>query len=487
MSPKADPATLERETTWLIHNGRFEEAIRRARELVALRPDDPGAIVLLSSAEISAGKPADATRRLRRAVQRAPQDARLRRVLGSALRLEGRADEALEELARALELSPGDPTARAALADMQVLRGDAGAGLRTLEPIIQSGAWDANNAIVHALACEALGKPEQAIAPVQRMLHEPGLTHSTQVELRYRLGSLLDKCGQYDRAFAAFDEANRLQRIPHDPDAMERAIDEAIANWTPENLRTVARPAIDAQRAVLIVGMPRSGTSLVEQVLASHPQVFGGDERGLLTQIAAELDHPAVGCLPVVRSPLGLRRQSLARGAQRYLKLLDGLASGEPRVTDKMPTNFLHLGLVWAMLPGARVIACSRDPMDTCLSCYFQNFSPALSFAFDLRHLGRFHRAGERLMTHWRNVLDLPILDVAYEDMVEDQEAMARRLVEFIGLEWNDACLRFHETDRVQMTSSNQQVRRPIYRTSVRRHERYAAHLAALRAALGAG
>ncbi len=484
MKPVQSTQALAREAEELIRAGRCAHAIPKAKALVAQTPGNERAIELLATAQIGAGLPAEARAILEDHLSNHPTSIRLHRMLGSALRLEGRADLALNAFQHALELDAEDPISRCALAEMQLLMGQADSAAKSMAPVVAAGQWEPNAAIVHAMICSSLNTEREAIEPIEQLLQSQGLSHVARNELLYRLGGLHDRLGDFDKAFAAYDQANRAQQIPHDPDATERAIDEAIASWTPQAIENLPRSTMDDHRPILIVGMPRSGTSLVEQTLASHPEVFGGDERGLLTQIAMELDPPAPGQMPIVRAPSKIRKQAVGRASRRYLKLLDELSTGEPRVSDKMPINFLHLGLVAALLPGARIIHCNRDPLDTCLSCYFQNFSPKLSFAFNLEHLGRFHRATERLMAHWRTVLDLPILDVVYEDMVSDHEATARRLVEFIDLPWDDTCLRFHESDRVQMTMSNQQVRKPVYQTSRGRHERYATHINDLRQAL---
>ncbi len=481
---RQDPRTLRSTVERLIHEARYDEALLAARRLLALTPGDEHAIVLAATAEISASRPSQARARLERALRTNPDSPRLTRTLASALRLEGRPDEALAAFQRALELAPDDPVTRCALAEMHLLTGDPDAAMQTIDPLVAAGHWDMNSAIIYARICLALRCERDALEPVERVLQTPNLPVSARAELLFRLGELRDRLKLYDSAFAAFREANRTLRVYHDPSATSRAIDEAIAHWTREALDAMPRNAIDASRVVLIVGMPRSGTSLVEQILSSHPDAFGADERGFLTQLAIELDPPAPGQIPIIRSPEKVRRQTMQRAARRYLKMLDDLASGQSRISDKMPVNFLHLGLVERMLPGARVIHCTRDPMDTCLSCFFQGFSPSLSFAFDLEHLGRFYRDYRRLMEHWEHTLDLPILTIPYEQMVEDQEQMTRSMLDFVGLPFDEACLRFHESERVQMTSSNEQVRRPIYRTSVRRHEHYAPHLEPLRRAL---
>jgi hypothetical protein len=180
-----------------------------------------------------------------------------------------------------------------------------------------------------------------------------------------------------------------------------------------------------------------------------------------------------------------LDRKTLDKVAQEHLDWLGRLAQGKARVTDKMPHNFLALGLIDLLFPEARVIHCRRDPMDNCLSIYFQHFNGAHAYANNLEHLGIYYRQCERVMAHWRKVVRVPILDVRYEQMVEEPELSARRLVEFCGLEWDDRCLRFYETERVVSTPSYDQVRQPIYKKSVARWKLYEKYLEPLKRSLG--
>jgi len=236
---------------------------------------------------------------------------------------------------------------------------------------------------------------------------------------------------------------------------------------------------------VFIVGVPRSGTTLVEQILASHPMVYGADELSTLSELAetlAELPGTTKG-FPWVASDLG--RDSAARLGQAYLDHLASLDSSSARVTDKMPANYFHLGLIAAILPGARIIHCRRDPMDTCFSNFIQFFGDHHYYSYSLEHIGVYYREYARIMDHWRRVLPLSMHEVFYEDMVEDPERQTRALLDHLDLPWDDACLEFHQTRRAVRTASHWQVRQPIYRTSRQRWRRYEPHLRELAAAIG--
>jgi hypothetical protein len=220
---------------------------------------------------------------------------------------------------------------------------------------------------------------------------------------------------------------------------------------------------------VFIVGMPRSGTTLVEQILASHGAVFGAGELTDVGAIAQALYRhtPGEPAYPACMS--GLDGTAYAGFGASYVKRTRGLAPDAGRIVDKNPLNFLHLGLIALMLPEARIVHCRRNPADVAVSCYFQNFTRGQEWAFDLGDIGRFHRAYERLMEHWRGVLASPMLELDYEAMVGDSEAESRRLVAFCGLEWDPACLAFHRARRPVRTASQWQVRQPIYAHSVER------------------
>jgi hypothetical protein len=229
---------------------------------------------------------------------------------------------------------------------------------------------------------------------------------------------------------------------------------------------------------VFVFGMPRSGTSLIEQILASHRDVQAAGELSTLSRVVSRLGpFPAAlsGLTPDIATQLG----------RLYLDEIEPLAAGRSRVVDKMPSNFFYAGLIPLLLPQARIVHVLRNPLDTCLSCYSKLFAREQLFSYDLTELGRFYRGYDKLMAHWRAILPADrFLEVRYEDVVADLEGQARRLISFLDLPWDDACLRFAETDRVVRTASANQVRGPLFATSVDRWKPYARHLAPLFAAL---
>jgi hypothetical protein len=328
------------------------------------------------------------------------------------------------------------------------------------------------------------------IERIRTLLARPNLPPARGCVLHLGLANLRQRAGAYDEAFGHFRQGNALRRglfqqqgTAFDPAAHRACVDAIIRTFDAAYFQRVAGFGLDSEVPVFIVGMPRSGTSLLEQILASHPQVAGGGELRhvprLVDALPAQLRAPEgyPGCMARVDGP------AIRSLAERHLERLTRLGGAALRVTDKLPVNFLHLGLIATLFPRARIIHCRRDPLDVCVSCYTSYFR-GLHFTWDLNDLGQYYRQYERLMAHWRTVLPLPILDVVYEELVADPEAVSRELVAFCGLDWDARCLAFHENPRAVHTVSALQVRRPMYTNSVGRWRRYAAHLQPLLEAL---
>jgi hypothetical protein len=303
-----------------------------------------------------------------------------------------------------------------------------------------------------------------------------------RLNLQFALGKAWMEAGDAARAFTHFERANGLQRslLQFDIDRHLAVMDAMAASFDADTMGRLAGAGHPSDRPIFIIGMPRSGTTLVEQVLASHPLVHGAGELPLMGQLADRLPAPGDGLVEAL-SP-----DALARLGAEYDSRLEALAPGAARVTDKLPGNFLFAGLIRLVLPDAWIIHCVRDPLDTCLSCYETRFTKGHHFAYDLRELGLHHRGYQRLMDHWRGVLPKGrFIEVRYEDVVADLKGQAQRLVAFCGLDWDEACLEFHQTPRQIWTASWNQARRPLYRSSVHRARAHADRLGPLIEALG--
>jgi len=464
--------------------GHTEEALERLLAVTQRSPDYLPAHVHAGRLFGARGAHAEAVRHYRRWTELDPEAVAAWVSLGLALTAAGELDEAEAALDRALALDPDSERALACKANVLEHRGDVAAAWALLAPRVEAGATGTETVAVFAALAPRLDRVDQALALIERRLGEEVQDVRQREALHFAAGRLYDRRGDWDQAFRHFAGSKALRRSPFDRAGHAARIDGLIRAYGAGALARLPRATNRYRLPLFIVGMPRSGTTLVEQILASHPKVFGAGERPDITWYTQRLPAMLGDRAPYPECVADVDRATLDTLAERYHEAMRRLAPAADRVTDKMPHNFLHLGLIALLLPGSRVIHMMRDARDTCLSCYFQEFAGDHPYTQDLGDLGFFYREYERLMAHWREVLPIPMLDVRYEDLVADQEAQSRRVVEFAGLEWDDRCLRFHETDRTVVTASHAQVRRPMYRDSLARWRRYEAHLGPLLAAL---
>ena len=314
------------------------------------------------------------------------------------------------------------------------------------------------------------------------------LSENRRMSLHFALGKCYDDTGDYAKAFPHFMAGCKMKRakLAYDPANAERqfaGLMEIFDRAALERLRGAGDPSA---LPVFVLGMPRSGTTLTEQIIASHPDVHGAGELHDLLRIAERNIAGMTTAIPFPDNLRALDRQTLAAWGAEYAAGLKQRAPEAERITDKMPANYFAVGLIHLMLPNAKIIHVNRNPVDTCLSCYTRLFNRKQEHTYDLAELGRYYVQYARLMQHWRNVLPAgAFLDVKYEDIVADQEAQARKLIAYCGLEWNEACLDFHNTKRSIRTASVTQVRQPIYTSSVERWRHYEEFLGPLLDALG--
>jgi tetratricopeptide (TPR) repeat protein len=328
----------------------------------------------------------------------------------------------------------------------------------------------------------------EEIRRVESIISDPRTAAGTRGLLHFGLAAVHDRMGHWNDAFRHVIEANRSRKsddaqrgIAFDRERHALRIDDLIRSFPAEAFERIAFSGCESELPVFVLGMPRSGTTLVEQILASHPKVNGAGELDDILHLAETLQAGD----GLQASVAGATREPLRKAAEQQLSRYRTLGGEAIRVVDKTTVNFLHLGLIAMLFPKARVIHCTRDARDTCLSCFFHNFaSPGLNFTFDLADLGAFYREYDRLMTHWRAALPVRMMEVPYEDLVSDPEGWSRAMVEFCALEWDPSCLDFHRSDRIVRTASAQQVREPVHRRSVGRWKAYERHLGPLFEAL---
>lgn len=304
--------------------------------------------------------------------------------------------------------------------------------------------------------------------------------------LCFDMGQVLERRGQFDESFNYYLRGNRIRNVTceYDPGEERAKNDQLIATFDRGLFEERWEDGMADDRPVFIVGMPRSGTSLVEQIVGSHRWAGAGGELPDFEILARELPEMLGSDVEYPKCVSGLRRKSIHHLASIYLRRMARWFPDARRFLDKMPTNFLRLGLISLMFPRARVLHCRRHPMDTCFSIFAQSFGGYHSYAYDFENLAHFYGEYQRLMDHWIEIQPIPILDVSYEDLVADTEGKTREILEFCGLDWDEDCLDFHRTNRTVRTASNWQVRQPVYKASVARWQRYEDHLHPLKAAL---
>jgi tetratricopeptide (TPR) repeat protein len=299
---------------------------------------------------------------------------------------------------------------------------------------------------------------------------QPDLDESSRVNFYFTLAKALEDRGEYARAFEHYREANTRQRaiVNYDPVRTEAVNENIRTVFDAEFMRAHAGSGHPDDSPIFILGLPRSGSTLLEQILSSHSRVEGTSELPYLGRIATSLSRNRPEGVNYPESVRELRGEHFhALGAEYLQRAALHRRQDRPRFIDKMPNNFPNVGLLHLILPNARIIDARRNPLDACLSCYRQHFAKGQPFTFDLTEIGHYYLEYQRMMDHWHAVLPGRVLTVQYEDVVADLEGQVRRMLEYCGLEWEDACVRFHETDRPIRTPSAEQVRQPIYDRSV--------------------
>jgi tetratricopeptide (TPR) repeat protein len=451
----------------LSYLGRYEEAEQCFRESITLKPNFAEAHENLGVLLRQKSHLAESEAVLRRALKLRPNNHDARVNLGLTLVFLGRLRDARACFAKVLKNSPRNVLALFGMGQIAAMEARFEEAEATYRRIIEirpkmTNAWAAlpltrkmTNADVEWLkSAEQLAT--SAIHPME------------EANLRFAMGKYCDDVNDFAHAFQNFKRGNELLKTAaEDYDRKERShlIDESIRIYSRDAISKIGAAGSPSAKPVFVVGMPLSGTSLAEQIIASHPAAYG----------AGELNFWA----GLVANDVGLTRDVLSEPkrpevAEEYLHILEGLSASSSRVVDKATVNSDYLGLIYSVFPNARVIYLQRDPIDTCLSCYFQQFLTGINFTFDLSDLVHYYREHQRIMAHWRAVLPPGfILDVPYEGLVADQETWSRKMLDFIGLEWDARCLEFHANTRQVTTASAWQVRQKVYKSSVARWRNY--------------
>jgi Tfp pilus assembly protein PilF len=445
--------------------GRYQDAMDALRKHLALSPGSPAGLAWLGASLQFLGDFDGAEDCYRSALDASPEFADAHANLGKLLLAQGKPAHADSHFRRALKAQPGHVQALSGLAARLDDEGRYDEALALLEE--HSSSAPAVLGPIHARVLRHLDRREEALQVLEAAGGQPGLPADARAQLSFSRAVLADESGNFAEAWQYAEAANRARSnllpegLPESGlEAMERAVAELRQVFGADTMEVMARSGCRSERPVFLVGMPRSGKSLAEQVLCSHPAVAGAGELTVLGEISAELARRLGGWPEHAGKALPAM---LDDQAKRYLEVLDKTVGTDPiRVTDTMPFNFVHLGLIEMLFPRARVIHCVRHPLDLLLRCYFKNFAGrSLSFAFSTEHIARYFRSYRDLMVHWREVSAIPVYQLRYEALVSDPAAEVGRLLDFLDLPWDPVCLRFYEPG-VARSAGPTPVRRPL-------------------------
>ena len=460
-------------------NSQAAGLIKRALERI---PHHPVFHSNLGNVLLDVGEIDTAICHYRQAIQTEPAYVDAHFNLGIALERQGKTQEAIVSYRQTLQLDPEYVEARLNLGAALESLGLIAEALVEYRRVIDKSPKYAR--AYYRIASASHGELDRVeLQAMEGLLSKADPASDAAIHLHFGLARAYADIGREDDAFAHWESGNKAKRATYSYDVAESTqFHRRIADaFTPELLNAKARQSHDDDTPIFVVGMPRSGTTLVEQILASHPQVSGAGELTFLRDISRNLAVHSDTYPEIVHALSGI---DFRLAADDYLGKLCARVPGVSRIVDKLPGNFLYIGMIKLMLPNARIVHCVRNPVATCFSCYTQLFNAPQRFTYDLTELGTFYSSYRGLMAHWQRVLPGHVFDLQYEELVGDQEAVTRRLLEFCDLEWNDSCLQFHETERPVRTASAAQVRQPMYKGALMGWRHYENHLGPLLDAL---
>ena len=492
--PMMSPKDAYEHAKALYEQGSYRAAVRASEVLYKQLPHHPPIVALYVGALLRFQRYDEgiriATRSLRHITNKAHRVTIISQ-LCDGLTQSGQLDDAIDLVVKELESQVDHEALIGAYTHLLLLSDRHDEAIAYIDELKSRGVEGLGIAAVFGRAVLRTDRRDEAIEWIQKLLDErPDASDSRQHHAYNALGHLLDRAKRYDEAMDAFNESNSRVHPDYVDQRTKALADSVVANWTPARFKGLKSPKPFGPRPVFIVGMPRSGTTLTEQIIDAHPKGFGAGELGLISELFRDLADSPIN--PYETGPDEYDPEKLAQAAQIYrqeTKLLAGDKEVDV-IVDKAPMNFNYLGMISLAFPDARIIHCSRDPRDNCLSCYFQLLNAGHSYSFDLHNCGSYYKYYKRIINHYTALLasdpiNMPIFENVYEDMVADQEKRTRELLDFIGLDFDPACLDFHNSGRVAITLSNDQVRQPIYKSSTKRYQRYAKHIGPLVEALG--
>ena len=476
------PAIYHQTGQVLYDLNRHNEAIDSYNKAIRLKPDFADAYYNQGNAYYGVRRYQDAVTAFQKAIELKPQFSEAYNNLGNVYTEMGKIDDGESALRKALELRPEYDAAYNNLGNIYKQRGKSKEAIECYNKAL-SITPDYPEAHRH-LALTTKYKPNNLkhAEQIKSALKKENLSDREKMHLHFALGKIYDDCQMAGDAFHHYQIANdlRYKEMGFDIEKHARYIDQLIAVYSDKLFKQRLLFGHDSTIPVLIVGMPRSGTTLVEQIISSHPKAAAAGELVAIHQMEVLLGRQLRLTTPYPENAKLLDERATINFANEYIRYLRSFSADAERITDKMPDNFLSLGFIHLLFPKAHIIHCKRNPLDTCLSIYFQFFVQANGYAYDLKTLGQYYNEYRRIMAHWRNSKYIKMYEVQYENLVNNQEKISRELIEYIGLDWDDNCIEFHKNKRPVRTASSDQVRKPMYSSSIDRWKSYEAYLGPL-------
>lgn len=470
---------LLRQAQSALEANQLSQAKTICDQLIRLDSRNVSALNLLGQIAFAKSFYDEAAGYLEKSVAIRPRDPRAHLILGELRTIQGQYKEAITRYDKVLRLQPGAPWAIGGKADTWEKSGERDKARALLEPFVTAGRETPLMAIIQTRLEIHDRAYEAAVNLVNRHSDTSGTTAWHLFSLQ---GKALEKLGRFDEAVEAYRRSNEAVPSPFNESGWLQHTQDLIGAFTAERMAKLPRAAHGSKLPIFIIGMPRCGSTLVETILDAHPDAHGAGEFAAMQELVNDITLRIGSFSPYPDCLDDLSQTDVDDLAKTYLDRLGAVNPQAQRIADKYLISYRHLGLIQLLVPDARVIHCLRDPLDTCLSCYAQPLFPtAHPYANDFRRLGVVYADYRRLMTHWQSVLEIPILEVHYEQLVADQEPVTRQIIDFCGLDWDERCLRFYDRARVVQTASYDQVTKPIYNASVGRAKAFEKHLGPLK------
>jgi len=458
----------------------YIQAVKYFTQLNNLDPNIADSWLNMGNALFQLGKVNESIESFKKVLKLNPTNVSAYTNIAHAYKHNGLPDKALPAYEKALELDIENLTAVIGIIDLYERSGELTKAYELIQQNINDGVENTDLAASYIRICSKFGSCDSAITYAENVLNNAEASDQETARLEYALGRIFDKNKNYDKAFSYYKHANSLSTCNYSSDDYIGLVTTLKKQFDWQFFTKVARPSVRSKRPIFILGMPRSGTSLTEQILASHPDIYGAGELTYIGDIVQSLDETILKNSHYPSGLLQLTTEDMDQLAESYLSRLDKINQSALYITDKMPTNFIHLGLINILFPDAKIVHCTRDPIDTCLSIYFQDFGDTNPFANNIEDIAAYYQQYQSFVTHIKSILSVNYIEVPYESLVSDQEKESRKLIEFVGLDWDDACLSFNKTKRYVATPSYDQVRKKIYTSSVRRWVHYKEHISEL-------